>query len=380
MTDGIERGDAPELRRANPLWKWIAGTALVGLGGTAIAWMLISELMPEQEAEPVTESRPRLRMNTPTLDLPPPQRVSAPEPEPAVVVVAAEPAPIPEPVEIPPPYVPPLPEPEPREGWEPYFPPPEPIATREPTEPEQDPVEARRLSSSLGGGGAASTGADATTGEARRGSGGLDLSTTNAVGVKASRIADLTFTIPKGAYLPCVLNTAIQSDQSGMITCTLPDDVHGANGTVVLLDRGSQLFGEYRSASMEAGIKRAYVVWERVRTPTGVVVQIGSPGTGPLGRAGIGGHVDQHYWQRVGIPILMSAVSFGAESYARDALSPDTGQWVEQSTNDTISTVMEQFARIRPTLHTHQGAVIGIVVARDLDLSGVYRLARTGRG
>ena len=57
------------------------------------------------------------------------------------------------------------------------------------------------------------------------------------------------------------------------------------------------------------------MVWDRVRTPGGVVVDIASPETGPLGQAGLGGHIDNHYWERVGTPVLMSAFSSGAESY-----------------------------------------------------------------
>jgi type IV secretion system protein VirB10 len=381
MSEGmVERGDAPELRRANPLWRWLGAAALISIGGGAAGWMALAELWDEPEPAPVAERAPRLRMDAPELALPEPPPRRAPEPEPAPEPVAVAPPPEPEPVVIPepPPVYLPLPEPEPRYAREPEWPAPEPMY-EPPPEPEQDPIEARRLSSGLGSAGAATptSTAGAEAGERR---GGLDLATTNAAMATARRLEDMRFVLPKGTYLPCILNTAIQSDQSGMVTCTLPDDIHGADGAVTLLDRGSQLVGEYRNASLEAGVRRAYVVWERVRTPTGVIVDIGSPGTGPLGRAGIGGHVQQHYWQRVGIPVLMSAVSFGASQYARDELSPDSGEFVEENTDDSLQTVMQEFARIRPTLHAHQGATIGILVARDLDMSSVYDLARARGG
>jgi type IV secretion system protein VirB10 len=165
-----------------------------------------------------------------------------------------------------------------------------------------------------------------------------------------------------------------------MVGCTLPGDVYGADGTVVLLDRGSQVLGEYRSATLSYGKRRIFVVWDRVRTPEGVIVDIASPGTGPLGRSGMGGKVDNHYWERVGIPVLMSAVSFGVQSYAREQLTSDQSRFIESTTTDSLSTVLAEFAKIKPTLHKNQGDPINILVARDVDLSPVYQLRRRGYG
>jgi len=203
---------------------------------------------------------------------------------------------------------------------------------------------------------------------------GLDLSATRTATAVARRLEELTFVLPKGSYINCILDTAIQSDQAGLVSCTLPRDVYGADGTVVLLDRGSQVLGEYRTATLTYGKRRIFVVWSRVRTPGGVIVDIDSPGTGPLGRAGMGGHIDNHYWERVGIPVLMSAVSFGVDSYAREALTPDESRYLQQTTNNTLSGVLGEMARIKPTLHKNQGDPVSILVARDVDLSPVYAL------
>jgi type IV secretion system protein VirB10 len=236
----------------------------------------------------------------------------------------------------------------------------------------------RRLAAPLSGsGGGAASAARGEEGEgAERGKGGLDLSVTKTTTAFARRLTDLALILPKGSYLNCILDTAIQSDQAGLVTCTLPEDVYGADGTVVLLDRGSQVLGEYRSATLTYGKRRIFVIWDRVRTPEGVVVDIASPGTGPLGQAGLGGQIDNHYWERVGIPVLMSAVSFGAQSYTREALTPDQGNFFQQTTTDTLSGVLGELAKIKPTLNKNQGDRISIIVSRDLDLSPVYDLRR----
>jgi type IV secretion system protein VirB10 len=47
--------------------------------------------------------------------------------------------------------------------------------------------------------------------------------------------------LPKGAFLDCTLETAIDTSLAGFTTCILPTDVFGADGHVVLLERGSKL-------------------------------------------------------------------------------------------------------------------------------------------
>ena len=371
----IERGDAPVARAASPLWKWAFMGTMILLGAGTMAAVLISEFNPPEAPATGEEKKPRLRFNVgdyeiPTFERPAPVE-SEPEPEPAAVEVPE------------PPMIPELPRPEPRESYVPYpveLPPPmaEPAPAVEPVETPEELARKRRLAAPLSGsaGGSPSAGAGSSgAGEgAGRNRGGLDLSVTKTTTAVARRLSDLTFILPKGTYINCILDTAIQSDQAGMVSCTLPRDVYGADGTVVLFDRGSQVLGEYRSATLTYGKRRIFVVWDRVRTPEGVIADIASPGTGPLGRAGIGGHIDNHYWERVGIPVLMSAVSFGAESYAREQLTSDQARYIEGSTNDSLSTVLGELAKIKPTLHKNQGDPISIIVSRDVDLSPVYEL------
>lgn len=48
------------------------------------------------------------------------------------------------------------------------------------------------------------------------------------------------------------------------------------------------------------------MLWTRVETPNGVIVEIDSPGTDPLGRSGHDGYIDNHFWQRFGGAMLLS--------------------------------------------------------------------------
>mgnify|MGYP001809745421 CR=1 FL=1 len=366
----VERADAPIGRAASPLWKWAFIGLLCLVGAAALGAVFFAGRDRSAPTAAKEEKKPRLRFDGADFQVP---NFARPAPE-----TVAAPAAIPPPPRVPVQVIPQLPLPEPRQTDTPaHQAPSPPVTSGKPVETPEDIAAKRRLSAPLSGSNGGST---VSTDPGERGEGserdrsGLDLSVTKTSTAVARRLADLTFILPKGSYLNGILDTAIQSDQAGLVTCTLPEDVYGADGAVVLLDRGSQVLGEYKTATLTYGKRRIFVVWDRVRTPGGVIVDIGSPGTGPLGQAGLGGSIDNHYWERVGIPVLMSAVSFGTESYAQEILTPDQGNVIQQTTDNSLSTVLGEMAKIKPTLYKNQGDPISILVARDLDLSRVYRL------
>ena len=113
--------------------------------------------------------------------------------------------------------------------------------------------------------------------------------------------------LPKGAFIDCTLETAIDSTLPGMTTCITAADTFGADGKVVLLERGTKLVGETRG-QVQPGQARVFVLWTEARTPTGVVVALDSPGSDELGRAGLPGEVERHFWERFGAAMLVSVV------------------------------------------------------------------------
>ncbi|MFL6601466.1 MAG: type IV secretion system protein VirB10 [Steroidobacteraceae bacterium] len=182
------------------------------------------------------------------------------------------------------------------------------------------------------------------------------------------------FLLAKGAFIDCTLETAIDSTLPGMTTCITATDTFSSDGSVVLLERGTKLIGETRG-QVQQGIARVFVLWTEARTPTGIVVPLDSPGTDELGRSGLAGEVNRHFWDRFGAAILISTLD-GAVQAAVQSASRAGGPVIynPSSTTSVVTDVLKSTVNIPPTIAKPNGDRIQVLVARDLDFRSVYEL------
>lgn len=207
---------------------------------------------------------------------------------------------------------------------------------------------------------------------------GMQLTPTYTPKTKARLLGNRNYVLAKGNEFDCALNTAINSSNPGMVTCTTTSNSYSDNGKVVLVERGSLLTGEY--TGLKHGETRLRVLWDRIKTPEGVVIALDSLGTDALGRGGFDGDVDKHWLERIGSAFLMSsfkdlvAYETAKNSNASSNIASASFSNTQSAGNDLASQVLKQSINIPPTLTKNQGERVAIVVARDLDFSEVYQL------
>jgi type IV secretory pathway VirB10-like protein len=190
---------------------------------------------------------------------------------------------------------------------------------------------------------------------------------------RATRLHDTALIAPQGTVIAAVMETAINLDLPGFVRAVVSRDVRGFDGSTVLIPRGSHLVGQYRSGTV-AGQSRAFIVWSRVLTPDGVSVDIGSPASDRLGRGGLEGDTNTHFFRRFGNAILLSVISAGIESATSNGDNNRNTAIVigsQQQATNIASIALQKEIDIPNTITVMQGTPIRVFVARDLDFTNI---------
>ena len=180
----------------------------------------------------------------------------------------------------------------------------------------------------------------------------------------AAASIDPKTTVTQGTLIPAVLETAIDTDVPGYVRAVVSADVRSFDGSRVLVPRSSRLIGQYKSG-LQAGQKRAYVIWTRLIRPDGVSVNIASPAVAFSGETGLAGKVDSHFFERFGSAMLLSVVG------GLSAIGGNAGVVIASGGQSAAAAAVGQTAQIGPTVRVRQGEPIRVFTARDLDFSRV---------
>lgn len=327
----------------------IAGLAAVLLFG-ALESRRRSGLVPITRAPAIAaEAEPTL----PDLYVPP-------EPPPV-----APPPPPPEPM-------PPAPPPPPRQA---YAPPPYDTLYRPPSigqlQQQASPSPGRSLGPVRPALVVDSASAGPPAGSPATAGGGTSLALGGPERAEAGVFANPATTVPQGTVIAAVLESAIDTGRPSQVTALVQRDVRGFDGAHVLIPRGSRLIGELRTDALP-GQDRANVVWTRLIRPDGATMALQSPAADPLGRAGVRGSVDSHFWARFGETLLQSSLSLGADLALRGrrngavVVLPGLG-----AAQQAAGAGGGSRASAPPTITVPAGRTVSVSVLRDLDFTRV---------
>ncbi|HOY79094.1 MAG TPA: TrbI/VirB10 family protein [Hyphomonadaceae bacterium] len=186
---------------------------------------------------------------------------------------------------------------------------------------------------------------------------------------RASQLGDQANTIVEGTVIAAVLETALNSDLPGYVRAVVTRDVKGFDGSKVLVPRGSRLIGQYKSG-VALGQSRTFVIWTRLIRPDGAAIELASPATDGLGRGGLDGDLNTHFWERFGGAILLTLLNIGGaaitDSSDTSIVIASTRAGVEAGSSSLTSG-----QNIGPTVTVPQGSPVRVFVSQDLDFSTV---------
>lgn len=197
----------------------------------------------------------------------------------------------------------------------------------------------------------------------------------------AGKLPNLDYLLKRGTTIPCALKTGIDTTLPGFVICKVLNNVYSANGKVLLVERGADIFGEQQS-QLKQGQERTFVVWTRIDNPNGVFANIDSPATDQMGYSGIPGYVDTHFWQRFGGAIMLSLIKDFSQAYSqRVANSSNTGATgaqpyanSNQAAQDMTAEALRNSINIPPTLVVLPATVVNVMVARDVSFENVFTI------
>jgi type IV secretion system protein VirB10 len=204
---------------------------------------------------------------------------------------------------------------------------------------------------------------------------GLTFKASDLPGLKASPAIDDTYMLMPG-LLPCVLDTAIQSDLPGPLLCHLPGPVYSPKG-VLLMEAETQVIGRYESMKTNGG-SRLMAVSTYAHTPNGIWVPLaGNPLSDDLGRTGLDGAVNNHYVQRFGGAVILTLTE-GALGILQADISKGGNTYVSLNDGSGVGGLAQQILQsqinIAPTFTKHQGETIAIWLAEPIDFSDSYKI------
>jgi type IV secretion system protein VirB10 len=186
---------------------------------------------------------------------------------------------------------------------------------------------------------------------------------------RASNLGDLSNVVTEGTVIAAVLETALNSDLPGYVRAVVTRDVKGFDGKKVLIPRGARLIGQYKSG-VALGQSRTFVIWTRLIRPDGATIELSSPATDGVGRGGLEGDVNTHFFERFGGAILLTLLNIGGAAVTD---SSDTSIVIASTRAgvDAGSSAISSSMNISPTVTVPQGSPVRVFVSQDLDFSTV---------
>lgn len=188
--------------------------------------------------------------------------------------------------------------------------------------------------------------------------------------------SDLRYVLGKGKIMEIILETAINTDQTGEIRGIVARDVFAEDRKTRLIPKGSKIFGTFTSAVDDIyGILK--VNWSRIDLATGYTLQLTAAGSvDNLGRTGIVGRLDNKYKEQIAQSAISSAINIGL-AQAMDKLVTASVNTVGTQKYQALASSL---STLNTTFVTQAASVTGTTGSDAAALSLITTTCQTARG
>jgi type IV secretion system protein VirB10 len=195
------------------------------------------------------------------------------------------------------------------------------------------------------------------------------------------------YEIVASSVIPAALITGIDSEQPGLISAQVREDVFDSRtGRYLLIPKGSRLIGTYKN-DVKDGQSRVLVAWERLIFPDTSSIDLHDQvGADTEGYSGLAGKTDDHFAGVFATALLSSILSAGLQlsqpqqtvvAAAGTVTMPSAGQVLAGAAGQNISQVGSGLAQkqlsLPPVIHVPRGYPFLVVVDRDMVLPSPYQ-------
>lgn len=119
----------------------------------------------------------------------------------------------------------------------------------------------------------------------------------------------LSYVLGRGKMIDAIMESAINSDFPGEVVAIVSRDIYSENGKIVLIPKGSKVFGAFSGVNEDSGYGRIDITWTRIDLPSGYSLNLSGTTVDHLSRKGVQGRVDNKYKERFANAVLSSSLS-----------------------------------------------------------------------
>lgn len=134
---------------------------------------------------------------------------------------------------------------------------------------------------------------------------------------------DMEYLLGKGKVIDAIIETAINTDLVSEVRAVISRDVFSESGKVVLIPKGSRIFGTY-SSGVDGTYGRVNIAWDRIDLPSGYTVTMQATGVDSLGRKGTPGRLDNKIKEQITNTVLSTAVNVAFAGMLDKLVKPET--------------------------------------------------------